>query len=136
MTVYYNNCFVVISGITSILKETPNEDELFDLLCGISHKWYDIGLLLQVRRSVLHEIKKSEDNNETRLRKVIDHWKDTKSSFVNWETVITAVESPVINNKMLADYISQRLKFSKLLLSNDVVLLILSLTINSIVPTF
>ena len=137
MTVYYNNCFVLISGITSILKEMPNEDELFDLLCGIRHKWYDIGLLLQVRHSVLHEIYKSDDNNETKLKKVIDHWKDTKSSFVNWETVITAVESPVINNKMLADYISQRLKFSKLLLlSNEVVLLILSLSINCIVQTF
>ena len=140
MAVYYNNYFIVISGITSILKETPTKSELlelFRLLIGISDKWYDIGLSLQVLHNVLDEIKQSEDNDETKLVKVTNIWRDTKSSSNTWETMITAVESPVINNKVIADEIRQYLQSSKLLLlSNEVVLLILSLSINCIVQTF
>ena len=137
MIVCYNNYFVVISGITSILKETPDEYELFSLLRSISDKWYDIGLSLQVRRNVLDEIKQSQDNDETNLKKVTNIWRDTKSSPDTWETIITAVESPVINNKEIADSIRHLLKISKLLLlSNEIVLLILSLSINCIVQTF
>ena len=137
MTVCYNNCFIVISGITSILKETPDEGELYSALVVIRDKWYDIGLSLQVRRNVLDEIKQSEDNDVTKLEKVTNIWEDTKSSPDTWETMITAMESPVINNKEIADMIRQYLKISKLLLlSNEVVLLILSLSINCIVQTF
>ena len=137
MTICCNNCFVLISDITSILKETPTENELFNLLYDISDKWYDIGLSLQVHRNVLDEIKQSEDNDETKLEKVINMWEDTKSSSTTWETIITAAESSVINNKEIADMIRQYLKFSKLLLlSNEVILLILSLSINCIAQTF
>ena len=137
MTVCYNNYFVVISGITSILKETPTQFHLVYQLSAISDKWYDIGLSLQVCRNVLDEIKQSQDNDETNLKKVTNIWRDTKPSPDTWETIITAVESPVINNKKIADRIRQYLKLSKLLLlSNDVVLLILSLSINCIVQTF
>ena len=106
-------------------------------MCLISEKWYDIGLSLQVHRNVLDDLKQSEDDDETKLEKVIDIWEETKSFPDTWETMITAAESPVINNKKIADEIRQYLKFSKLLLlSNDVVLLILSLSINCIVQTF
>ena len=140
MTVCYNNCFIVISGITSILKEIPTEYHLLQLsylLHDISNKWYDIGLSLQVRRNVLDEIKQSEDNDETKLKKLINIWEDTKSSSTTWETMIIAMESPAINNKEIAEGIRQYLQFSKLLLlSNKVVLLILSLSINCIVQIF
>ena len=137
MTICCNNCFVLISDITSILKETPTENELFNLLYDISDKWYDIGLSLQVHRNVLDEIKQSEDDDLTNLNKVINIWRDKKSSSTTWETIITAVESPVINKKEIADQIRLHLKLSKLLLlSNEVVLLILSLSINCIVQTF
>ena len=102
----------------------------------IRDKWYDIGLSLQVRRNVLDDLKQSEDDNETKLKKVMNIWEDTKSSPDTWETMITAVESPIINNKEIADNIREYLQFSKLLLlSNEVVLLILSLSINCIVQT-
>ena len=137
MTVCYNNYFVVISDITSILKETPTQYKLLELLFGISDKWYDIGLSLQVRRNVLDEIKQSEDNDPTKLKKVINIWNNTKSSSGSWETTITAVESLAINNKKIANEIRQYLQHSKLLLlSNEIILLILSLSINCIVQTF
>ena len=124
MTVCYNNYYVVTLDITSILKETPTKSELFNLLFGIREKWYDIGLSLQVRRSVLDEIKQSEDNNYTKLNKLINVWKETQPSPDTWETVITSIESPIVNKKVIADLIRQYLstgKSNKLLLSNEVI---------------
>ena len=116
MTVCYNNNFILISDITSILKETPDEFELSSLFDSISDEWYDIGLSLQVRRNILDGLKQNEDNDLTKLKKVINIWEGTKSSSTTWETAITAAESPVINNKKIADRIRQYLQYGKLLL--------------------
>ena len=103
----------------------------------IRHKWYDIGLSLQVRCNVLDDLKQSEDDNETKLKKVVDIWEEAKSSPDTWETMITAVESPTINEKEISDEIREYLQHSKLLLLRyEVVLLILSLSINCIAQTF
>ena len=117
MTVYYNN-FVFISDITSILKETPDKDELYDLLVGISDKWYDIGLSLQVRRDFLDDLKNSQEDDEDKVIAVIDNFLINKPCSVTWETVITAIESPNVNNKETADQIHRYLrgKNNKLLL--------------------
>ena len=124
MTVCYNNYFVVISDITSILKETPTEHELFGLLDDISDKWYDIGLSLQVRRNVLDDLKRNQMDND-KLFAVIENFLTSQSSLVNWETVIAAIESPTVNDKETADLIRQYLSTGKsnklLLLSNEVI---------------
>ena len=70
----------------------------------------------------MDEIKHSEDNDQTKLKKVINIWNDTKSSSTTWKTMITIIESPVINSDVLADRIRQRLKLSKLLLLSNKVL--------------
>ena len=113
MTVCYNNYFVIFSGVTSILKETPTKNELFNLLYDISDKWYDIGLSLQVYRNVLDDLKESKDNEPTKLEKVISISIDTKPSSTTWKKIITAAESPVINNKEIADKIRQYLSRGK-----------------------
>ena len=110
MTICYNNCFAVISDITSILKKSPTRYELFNLLFYFNEKWYDIGLSFQVPHDVLDNLKQSEDNNYTKLEKVINIWKDIQPSFVTWETVITAFDSPIINDKEIADLIRQYLR--------------------------
>ena len=114
MTVRYNSYFF-ISDVTSILKKTPTKDELFFRLFDIRDKWCDIGLLLQVRHNVLDDLTKSEVDNITKLKKVINIWIDTQSSTVTWETVIAAFDSPINNNKVIADYIYRCLKIGKLL---------------------
>ena len=125
MTVSYNNYFVIISDITSILRMTPTKHELSYLLIGIREKWYDIGLSLQVHRNVLDEIKQSEDIDLFKVDKVINIWKETQLSLDTWETVITAIESPIVNDKETADLIRQYLSTGKsnklLLLSNEVI---------------
>ena len=125
MIVCYNNYFVVISDITSILKETPTVKELYHLLYGINDKWYDIGLSLQVRHNVLDNLKQSRGGDLFKLNKVIKTWKETQPSPDTWETVITAIESPIVNDKETADLIRQYLSTGKsnklLLLSNEVI---------------
>ena len=128
MTVCYNNYFVIISDITSILKETPNERELLRPLIDIRHKWYDIGLTLQVRRNDLDDLKQSEDDDITKLKKVINIWKGTERSSVTWKGVINAMKSP--DNKMIVNRIHCHLKLGNLLLSNKLIL-----SINYIVQT-
>ena len=139
MTVFYNNCLVVFADISSILKEAPEKYELYHLLLDIKEKWYDIGLSLLVCRSVLDNLKHNQDDDLTKVLKVLNYWKDTQSSPFTWETVITAMESPNLHNIAKADEIRQHLKLCKLLhvlLNVEIDLLILSLSINCIVQTF
>ena len=123
MTVCYNNYFIVISDITSILKEIPTKYELNSVLFNISDKWYDIGLSLQVRCNVLDDLIQSE--RDDKLLAVIDNFLTTEPSPVTWETVITAIEGPIVNDKETADLIRQYLSTGKsnkiLILSNKVI---------------
>ena len=125
MTVCYNNYFVVISDITSILRETPTQYELRHLFYDIRDKWYDIGLSLQVRRYILDDFNQSQKNDVVKLFDVIDNFLTTQPSPVTWETVKTAMESPIVNNKEIAKLIHQYLSTGKikklLLLINEVI---------------
>ena len=92
VTVCYNNYFVAFSDITSILKDTPEKYELYHLLHDIMDKWYDIGLTLQVDRSILDDLTHSQDDDDLpKVMKILNCWKDTQPFPVTWETVITAI---------------------------------------------
>ena len=109
-SLYY---FVIISGVTSVLKQTPDSYTLYRLLVDIDYEWYNIGLCLCVDWKVLESLKHSSGPLYYKLKKVIESWKDTKPSPVTWETVIDAIESPFVNNKEIANRIRQKLKYSK-----------------------
>ena len=94
-------------------------------------------MTLHVHCSVLDELKRSQKNDIDKLAEIIKIWKITHSSSVTWETMINALEDPKFKNKYIADKIRQHLKLSKLLLlSIEVVLLILSLSIYRIIQPF
>ena len=81
----------------------------------------------------MNDLKHSQKDNISKLIEVIANWKDTKPSPVTWETMTNAMDSLSINNKEIVNKIYQYLKIGKLLLlSNEVVLLILSLSISYI----
>ena len=85
-------------------------------------KWYDIGLTLQVDRSILDDLTHSQDDDDlSKVMKILNCWKDTQPSPVTWETVITAMESPILNKKAKADMIRQHLRLSKLLFNYEIV---------------
>ena len=107
------------------MKDIPKEYELYRLLIDINDKWYDIGLSLQVHQNVLMDLKRSNYSSFGKLRKVVYNFLTTKPSPVSWETVISAIEGPIINNQAKANEIRQYLSTGKsnklLLLSNEVI---------------
>ena len=95
----------MISDITTILKETPTKFEQTNLLYDPDDKLYKFGLALQVHKDVLEDLKQKIHVNM--FVKVIDEWKDIQPSPDTWETVITTIGSPSVNNKAMADQIGQ-----------------------------
>ena len=75
--------------------------------------WYEIGLSLNVHDHVLNNLHGSRGCSYRTLKKVIKSWKDTEPSPLTWETVITAIESPIVNKKEIANGIRRNLKFGK-----------------------
>ena len=84
---------------------TPDKLSLINLLADVSHMWKEIGLALNVEGTFLHGLSNSLDSNSIKLANVTENWMNTQSSPVTWETVISAIESPIVNNKSKADEI-------------------------------
>ena len=103
--------FVIISDISG--TSTLDSEEIAHLLNGIEHKWYEIGLSLQVQRSVLDDLRRSPACSYKKIKIIIEIWKDIKPSPVTWRTLITAIESYSVNEKEIANRIRQNLKHSK-----------------------
>ena len=85
--------------------------ELCHLLFDISNKWYYAGLSLRVHRNVLNDLNLKTD--EKTFFEVNDNFLTTPLYLVTWETVITAIKSPIVNNKETADLIHQYLSTGK-----------------------
>ena len=69
--------------------------------------WHEIGLALKVGDNVLKGLQHQGEakSNVVKLNEVIDSWITTKSSPVTWDTLITAIEGPFVNNVQKADEI-------------------------------
>lgn len=93
-----------------VLKKIPEDYELLDLLADISADWQDIGLALKIDDNNLKGISNhTEHSDNYKLFKVIGKWIETKKSSITWETVIFAIEGPVLNKKQKADDIRKHL---------------------------
>ena len=102
MLVYSDNYY--FSDISNVLKNSPNDLLLMNLLADIEHQWHEIGYALQVQLDILEN---SQHSNLLNLSDVIRIWKDTRPSPVTWETVIDAIKGPIVNDKKTADEIHQ-----------------------------
>ena len=83
---------------------------MFRLLLSIDNQWYEIGQALQVPDNVLDALKLNPDHNLFKLSEVIKCWLTTQPSPITWETVIVAIENPIVNFKMKADMIYRCLR--------------------------
>ena len=91
-----------------ILRKAPDIHHLLNLLADINDKWYTIGLGLNVPRSVLNGLQADTQDNIVKLDQVLQTWINrTDQYLVTWETVLTAIEGPIINNKNKANQIHQ-----------------------------
>ena len=81
------------------LKDIPNHEKALTLLTNISADWEEIGLALDVSLNDLKGLKQDNSSNMINFSQVIALWIQSKSSTVSWETLISAIEGPIINNK-------------------------------------
>ena len=100
--------FIILFLDIFILRKAPDGHELLNLLADINDKWYIIGSGLDVPRSVLNGLIENPQNNTYKLDQVIQTWIDSSDQYlVTWETVLTAIEGPIIDNKKKASEIRQ-----------------------------
>ena len=90
-------------------KNVPDHYEVLNLLASISVHWQDIGLVLKVSEYEFNSLVNSANSNNSKLSKVIRLWRDTESSPVTWEALISAIEGPIVNNKGKAEEIYDHL---------------------------
>ena len=82
---------------------TPGIPLLCSFLANINDKWNEVGIALGVQENVLSGLRQRQDTDTVKLSEVINTWITTESiSPVTWETVISAIEGPVVNNKKIA----------------------------------
>ena len=102
-----------VLDISDILKEALDKHDLLNLLADIDDKWYEIGLSLNVDNNVLNGLESEKKNNIIKLNEILQSWMTTKSSPVTWETVITAMKGPLVNNVQKAEEIIEYLTKGK-----------------------
>ena len=86
----------------------PDKHTLINLLADVSNKWEEIGLALKVTQNFLGSLSSTLADN-IKLARVIENWISTQSSPVTWETMISTIEGPIINNKSKADELRHHL---------------------------
>lgn len=62
----------------------------------------------------MNHLQRSQESNIVKLDQVIQSWITNESCPVTWETVIDAIESPIVSNKNLATEIRERLADAEL----------------------
>jgi GTPase SAR1 family protein len=87
-------------------SKAPNHSELLYLLVPISAKWEHIGLALKVEHNIIDGLRRNEVDNTLRLSKILHAWIN-KDNNVTWDTIIQAIEGPIVDNKALVKEIME-----------------------------
>ena len=78
------------------------------LLHPIKYKWDTIGEQLEVRYGDIKCVEYNQSYDDTRkLSEVLQVWIDKRTCQVSWRTIITVVEDPPVENKVVADEMYQ-----------------------------
>ena len=72
------------------------------MLADISADWEVIGIALGVTQNDLKGFQQENIDKTVKLSRVIAKWMKTESTPVSWETLISAIEGPIVNNKQKA----------------------------------
>ena len=87
--------------------ERSNRSDLLRVLAPISHIWDLIGMALDIDDCIINGLKRNEVNDKIRLSGILQAWID-KGDNVTWETIIQAIEGPIVDNKALAEEIRDK----------------------------
>ena len=99
---------MVIMEISFLLDKVPKKRHLMMLLHPIKYKWNTFGEQLEVPYGDIKSAMYKEACGDTRkLSEVLQIWIDKRTRPVHWQTIITVVEKPPVENKAVADEIYQ-----------------------------
>ena len=101
--------FVYCIDLSIILTKKPELTDLLSLLADISYEWEIVGAALKVRTNVLGGLRYSCESNTVKMMRVIESWVDAVPADLSWQTVITAVEGPIVNHPSTAKEMRQYL---------------------------
>ena len=87
-------------------------DILINELVTVAHKWITIGIQLGIDYHVLKGFGQQYNNDPIRcLAEMLQYWLDGNAadgkSHVNWETVVKALKSPLVNELGLAEKVCE-----------------------------
>ena len=69
----------------------------------IPHQWKKVAVQLELSRGKIKAIQKDEDDSSDRFMAVMDHWEQSLSKPFTWATLVSALQSPSVNETTLAD---------------------------------
>ena len=96
------------------MKQEPDTRDLLELLAKINHLWDKIGASLRVDYNIIEGLHRRNEDNGSKLYEIVQKWKETKSSPVTWENIITEVKGPIVGNfREIADKIREHLSMHK-----------------------
>ena len=87
----------------------PSLVELLDELHPVCVSWYNIGLQLHIPRTTLDRFKEMHQDSLHLMREMLKHWLDTAvDPHPTWEAVVTALRSPIVNKKRIAEQLESK----------------------------
>ena len=111
---------LIIIHVGCSLDSAPGAHELLELLAGIKHLWYEIGLALRIPDAELEGLRQNHVNNIVRLSKVLQCWINQNKE-VTWNSIITALRSEIVGQTQVGQKIeSYVLKGSVSDMSSDI----------------
>ena len=72
-------------------------------LIGVSHKWYDIGLQLNLPVGTLQKIREQYSDPKTCLREMLSSWLVTIKPYPTWRTLVQVLKRRAVEEHSLAD---------------------------------
>ena len=84
--------------------------QLMEELTETSHKWFEIGIYLEVPNYRLQSIRSCNDDVIQRLYGVLDFWKNNPKPTkpYTWQTIVSSLRSRIVFDENLASKIKQR----------------------------
>ena len=79
------------------------------MLACISDQWQSIGEALGVPNTVLMSLLQNNLENKNKLSSVLQCWMDQCTTKVTWNSIISAVEGPIVEKKAVANEIREHI---------------------------
>ena len=80
-----------------------NLKDLLNELAGVTSKYYEIGIQLDIKDEILKQIESNHKNNIKRcFSEMLDYWLKGNSGDASWSSLVSALESPFVGEKTLA----------------------------------